>query len=173
MGIERCPRQTEGISTHRFSCLHKTRISDELPNGSQQELEHFHTDLETAFLQRQSYCVNRDVVCQLPPEAGHPPFIAASLKRAYGMNDAPRRSWNFLDKALCCYGMIPTRADRFCHVLYSTQTCVPNWNKTCSTQVSVTNDISLKSCVRSQGDDALEGSPDAGKRGRILKSFCR
>ena len=87
-----------GSAVGSHSCLHKTRISDELPNGSQQELEHFHIDLETAFLQRQSYCVNRDVVCQLPPEAGHPPFIAASLKRAYGMNDAPRRSWNFLDK---------------------------------------------------------------------------
>ena len=33
----------------------------------------------------QSYDVNRDVVCQLPPEAGHPPYIAASLKKlAYG-----------------------------------------------------------------------------------------
>ena len=29
-----------------------------------------HIDLKTAFLQRQSYDVNRDVVCQLPPEQG-------------------------------------------------------------------------------------------------------
>ena len=51
----------------------------------------FHFDLKTAFLQGQSYAVNRDVVCQLPPEAGHPPNIAAILmKPAYGMNDAPR-----------------------------------------------------------------------------------
>ena len=49
----------------------------------------FHIDLKTAFLQRQSYDVNRDVVCQQPPEAGHPPYIAARLKKlAYGMNDA-------------------------------------------------------------------------------------
>ena len=49
----------------------------------------------------------RDVVCQLPPEAGHPPYIAARLKKlAYGMNDAPRRWWNILDKALRSYGMI-------------------------------------------------------------------
>ena len=33
----------------------------------------FHIDLKTAFLQGQSYDVNRDVVCQLTPEAGHPP----------------------------------------------------------------------------------------------------
>ena len=25
--------------------------------------------------------VNRDVVCQMPPEAGHPPYIAARLKK--------------------------------------------------------------------------------------------
>ena len=33
----------------------------------------FHIDLKTAFSQGQSYDVNRDVVCHLPPEAGHPP----------------------------------------------------------------------------------------------------
>ena len=59
---------------------------------------HFHIDLKTGFLQRQSHDVNRGVVCQLPPEAGHPPYIAARLKkRAYGMNDAPRHWWNVLD----------------------------------------------------------------------------
>ena len=35
------PRQTEGKSRDRFSCVHKTRISDDSPNGSQLELEHF------------------------------------------------------------------------------------------------------------------------------------
>ena len=37
----------------------------------------FRIDLKTASLQGQSYDVNRDVVCQLPPEAGHPPHIDA------------------------------------------------------------------------------------------------
>ena len=73
----------------------------------------FHIDLKTAVLQRQSFVVNRGVVCQLPPEAGHPPYIAARLKKlAHGMNDAPRRWWNILDKALRSCGMVPTRADR-------------------------------------------------------------
>ena len=90
----------------------------------------FHVDLETAFLQAQSFGVNRDVVCQLPPEAGNPLHIAARLKKlAYGMNDAPRRWWNILDKKLCSCGMVPTRADRCCYVLYSTQTCKPNWKQ--------------------------------------------
>ena len=35
----------------------------------------FHIDLKTAFLQGQSCDVNRDVVCQLPLEAGQPPYI--------------------------------------------------------------------------------------------------
>ena len=49
----------------------------------------FHIDVKAAFLRGQCYGVNRDVVCQLPPEAGHPPYIAARLKKPpYGMNDA-------------------------------------------------------------------------------------
>ena len=64
----------------------------------------FHIDLKTAFLQGQSYDVNREILCQLPPEAGHPPKIAARLKN----------SLYILDKA-------PTRAERCCYVLYSTQ----------------------------------------------------
>ena len=77
----------------------------------------FHIDLKTAFLQGQSYYVNRDVVCQLAPEPGHPPCIATRLKKpADGMNDAPRRWWNILDNC-----MIPTRADRCCCVLHSIQ----------------------------------------------------
>ena len=69
----------------------------------------FHIDLKTAFLQGQFYGVNRDLVCQLPPEAGHPPYISGRLKKpAYGLNDTPRRWWNILDKALCNCAMIPT-----------------------------------------------------------------
>ena len=46
----------------------------------------FRIDLETAFLQGRSKDVNRDVVRQLPPEAGHPPYIAARLQKpAYGL----------------------------------------------------------------------------------------
>ena len=56
------------------------------------------------FFKAQSYDVNRDVVCQLPPEARHPTCTAARLKKpAYG--------WDILDNALRCYGMVPTRAD--------------------------------------------------------------
>ena len=88
--------------------------------AASEEWNLFHLDLKTAFLQEHSYDVNRDVVCQLPPKAGHPPYIAARLKKpAQGMNHAPRRWWNILDKALCSYGMVPTRADRCCYVLYS------------------------------------------------------
>ena len=39
-------------------------------------------------------------------------IASVPLQAAYGMNDGPRRWWNVLDKALCSYGMISTRADR-------------------------------------------------------------
>jgi hypothetical protein len=79
-----------------------------------------HIDLKTAFLQGEHYDQLRDVICQLPPEAGHPPHIGARLKKpAYGLNDAPRRWWNVIDTALRKYGMMPTRADRCCYVLCS------------------------------------------------------
>ena len=49
----------------------------------------FHVDLKTAFSQGQSYGVNPNDVCQLPPEAGHPLYIVARFKKlVYGMNDA-------------------------------------------------------------------------------------
>ena len=91
-------------------------------------------------------------------------------KAAYGTNDAPRRWWNILDTALCSCGLIPTRSDRRCYGLYSTQTCKPNWNKRCSTQAYGTNDISLESRARSRRHiafenmlDAIDGSPATGK----------
>ena len=96
----------------------------------------FHIDLKTTFLQRQSYGLNRDVVCQLPPEAGHPPYIAARLKkRAYGINDALDAGGTFWTRhcVITC-GMVPTRADRGCCVLYSTQTRERTWNQKFSTQ---------------------------------------
>ena len=43
------------------------------------------------------------------------------------MNDAPRRWWNILDKALRSYDMVPTRADRCCYVLYSIESRQQTW----------------------------------------------
>ena len=45
----------------------------------------------------------------------------------YGMNNASRRWWNILDKALRSSGMVPTRADRFCCVLCSIQSRKQAW----------------------------------------------
>ena len=50
-----------------------------------------HIDFRAVFLQGQRFHAKRDVVCQLPVEAGLPSYNAARLKRAaYGWNDAPR-----------------------------------------------------------------------------------
>ena len=60
------------------------------------------------------------MICQLPPEAGYPPYWSASETRpAYGLNDAPRHWWNRLDTALRGYGLVPTRADRCCYNFHS------------------------------------------------------
>ena len=110
----------------------------------------FHVDFKTVFLQGQSYDVNRDVVRQ-------PPYIAARLKKpSCGMNDASRRWWNILDKALCSYGMFPTRADRCCYVLYSTQSRERTWKHFISTQWHDTSNISVKPRVTTEVDDAIE-----------------
>ena len=76
-------------------------------------------DLKTACLQGEAYDESRDISCQIPPECGYPPHIGAKMKKsAYGLNDAPRRWWQVVDKALLSYGMVPTRADRCTYILY-------------------------------------------------------
>ena len=76
-------------------------------------------DLKTAFLQGEAYDETRDIICQIPPEYGYPPYIGARLKKpGYGLNDAPRRWWQIIDKALLDCGLVPTRADRCTYVLY-------------------------------------------------------
>ena len=76
-------------------------------------------DLKTAFLQGEAYDESRDIICQIPSECGYPPHIGAKMKKsAYGLNDAPRRWWQVVDKALLSYGLVPTRADRRTYILY-------------------------------------------------------
>ena len=41
MGTAKFPRQTERLLANRFQCVHKTRVTDELPNDSQQKLVSF------------------------------------------------------------------------------------------------------------------------------------
>ena len=78
-----------------------------------------HIDLKTASLQGEAYDQTPSVACQLPPGIGYPSHIGAKLKKAaFCMNDAPRRWWDILDKALESYGMILIRADRCCCVSY-------------------------------------------------------
>ena len=128
--------------------------------GASKGCDLFHMDLKTAFLQGQSFDVNRDVVCQLPPEAGHPPCIAAGLKKpAYGMNDAPRRWWNILDRALRSHGMVPTRADRCWYVLYSIQSrerAWEHWRQGAIAQQNDTKDAFTGSRERPEMEAAFE-----------------
>ena len=79
----------------------------------------YHMDLKTAFLQGEAYDETRDIICEIPKECGYPQHIGARMKKsAYGLNDAPRRWWQVVDKALLSYGLVPTRADRCTYILY-------------------------------------------------------
>ena len=108
--------------------------------------------------------MNRDVVCPLPPEAGHPPSIAARLnKPAYGMNDASRRRWYILDKTLVSYGMVSPRAKRCCYVLYFTQSCDRTRNQNNSTQW---HDAAFEKML-----DPIAGSPKGKSVAGIINLF--
>ena len=80
----------------------------------------FHLDLKTAFLQGEHYNLeSRQVVVQLPSDIGLPPWLVGlCLRPVYGLNDAPRRWWNRLDKFLRSVGLEPTRADRCTYAAY-------------------------------------------------------
>jgi hypothetical protein len=45
-------------------------------------------------------------------------MVGKMIKSAYGLKDAPRKWWNRVDGALLKTGVVPTRADRCCYVLY-------------------------------------------------------
>ena len=83
MGIERFPGQTEGLSADGFPCSTRPGFRMSCQMAASKSWSIFHIYLKTAFLRGQSYGVNRDVVCQLPPEAGHPPYIVARLRNLH------------------------------------------------------------------------------------------
>ena len=77
-----------------------------------------HIDLKTAFLQEETYDLERRVIhVQLPSDIGLTPYLVGLCTRSvYGLADAPRRWWNRLDKFLISLGIQPTRADRCTYV---------------------------------------------------------
>ena len=123
-----------------------------------------HIDLKTAFLQGETFDNTRDVICQLPPESGNPPYIVARMKRpAYGLNDAPRRWFNVVDKHLVSYGLTPTRADRCCYVLYRKRTVIPKDNRSNGETSSTGTDIFPLEKALEYLQDPIHGSPAKGK----------
>ena len=77
-------------------------------------------DLKTAFLQGETYDLDRRVIhVQLPTDIGLPPYLVGLCTRSlYRLADAPRRWWNRLDKFLISLGIQPARADRCTYVCY-------------------------------------------------------
>ena len=79
-----------------------------------------HLDLKIAFLQGETYDLDRRVIhVQLPTDMGLPPYLVGLCTRSvYGLADAPHRWWNRLDKFLISLGIQPTRADRCSYVCH-------------------------------------------------------
>ena len=91
----------------------------------------------------------------------------------------------FLDKALRTHGMIPTRADRFCYVLYPIQSrerAWEHWEQKAIVQQNGTTDAFTESREQSETEAAFEkkkktldpiaGSPATGKSvARIINLF--
>ena len=148
-------------------------------------------DLKTAFLQGEAYDETRDIICEIPKECGYLPHMGARMKKsAYGLNDAPRRWWQVVDKALLSYGLVPTRADHCTYILYGDRKTSSNAIKKNPQQELNLEDVLellMNASVRnnSQGrkpegficlhvDDLyMAGSPEFEKRvlSRIRKDF--
>ena len=69
-----------------------------------------HLDLKIAFLQGETYDLDRRIIhVQLPTDIGLPPYLVGICTHSvYGLADAPRRWWNCLDKFLISLGIQPT-----------------------------------------------------------------
>ena len=118
-------------------------------------------DIKTAFLQGETYDDNRNLIVQLPPEAGHPWYMVARMKKpAYGLNDAPRRWFNIIDQSLRSYGCVPTRGDRCTYVLYSN-----------SSRSSVDHRVSSETVSKVADNDMLDRMLDPF-RGNNSKGFA-
>ena len=79
-----------------------------------------HIELKTAFLQGESCGKSRNIIREQPQESAQPWYTVARMKKpAYGLNDAPTRWFNVVDKQLRYWGCTPTRGDRCTYVLYS------------------------------------------------------
>ena len=66
--------------------------------------------------------------------------------------------------ALCSCGMVPTRGDRCCYVLYSIQSRERTWNQRNHTQWNDKSNISIKPCVRTEADAAYEKNAGSHRR---------
>ena len=106
--------QTDSPTATRYGF----RVASQHATSSYWDL--LHIDLKTAFLQGETYDLERRVIhVQLPSDIGLPPYLVGLCTRSvYGLADAPRRWWNRLDKFLISLGIQPTRADRCTYVCY-------------------------------------------------------
>ena len=103
--------------------------------------------------------MNRDVVCQLPTRSRSKTIYCCKIDDTCIWHERCLPTWNILDKALRSYGMVPTRVDRCCYVLYSLQSrgqAWEHWVQGTIAQQNGTKDAFAESRDRSQMEAAFE-----------------
>eukprot|EP00435_Cladocopium_sp_Y103_P051075 s568_g15.t1 len=124
-----------------------------------------HLDLKTAFLQGETYDLDRRIIhVQLPTDIGLPPYLVGLCTRSvYGLADAPRRWWNRLDKFLLSLGIQPTRADRCTYVCYEGAFKEPKQTHFSDSEATEPAPVTFYGVGSPQGEAARDESSDTAE----------
>ena len=130
-----------------------------------------HLDLKTAFIQGETYGLDRRVIhVQLPTDIGLPPYLVGLCTRSvYGLADAPRRWWNRLDKFLISLGIQPTRADRCTYVCYDRAFKEPKQVSFADSEATEPAPVSYYGVSSQESEETRDESPDTA--GEVQKSL--
>ena len=162
MGVKGFPRQTKWDQQTDSPAASRPRFRMACQLAADHSWTLSHMDIKTASPQGDRYDDTRNVLTALPKEAGHPPYMAARMRKkpAYGLNDAPRRWFNIIDHSLRSYGCVPTFGDRCTYVLYSS-----------SCRASVDDRVSTETVSKVADNDMLDRMLDPF-RGNNSKGFA-
>jgi len=125
-------------------------------------------DLKTAFLQGETYNVDRRVTqVQLPIDIGLPPYLVGLCTRSvYGLAEAPRRWWNRLGKFLISLGIPPTRADRCTYACFAGAFKEPKQVSSADSEATEPAPVSYYGVGSRESEETRDGSSDIAEEVR-------
>eukprot|EP00435_Cladocopium_sp_Y103_P059650 s194_g21.t1 len=121
-----------------------------------------HLDLKTAFLQGETYDLDRMFSC-LPTSVCPLTWLVYALGSVYGLADAPRRWWNRLNKFLISFGIQPTRADRCTYVCYEGAFKEPKQTHFSDSEATEPSPVTFYGVGSPAGEAAQDESSDAAE----------